>query len=139
MSNPYAQQPPATPWQPSQPDPYGQPQPSQHYPASGQQYPAYGQSPYATGVPSNTSAIILTIVSALTTLSTCFIGIPSLVLGIMALTSNSTDPQGSRKKSRTGWIVLAINAGIVIVLGVVAAILLLAFSSGSPTISNSGF
>ena len=135
MSNPYAQQPPAPP----QPGPYGQPQPGQPYPTAGQQYPAYGQSPYATGSPSNTSAVILTIVSALTTLSTCVIGIPSLVLGIMALTSNSTDPQGSRKRSRTGWIVLAINAGVVVVLGILAVILILVFSSGSPTISDSGF
>ena len=74
--------------------------------------PAYGQSPYATGAPapSNTSAIILTIVSGVSMLSTAFlVGIPSLIFGIMALTSNSTDPVGSRKKSRTGWIIFAVN------------------------------
>jgi len=114
---------------PSQPDPYGQPQPGQQYPAYGQQYPGYGQSPYATGAPapSNTSAIILTIVSGLATLTTCFIGIPSLVFGIMALTSNNTDPVGSRKKSRTGWIILAVNAGLaalVVIIGVIAFVIL---------------
>jgi hypothetical protein len=139
MSNPYAQQPPASPWVPSQPDPYGQPQPGQQSPAYGQQYPAYGQSPYATGAPgpSNTSAIILTIVSGLATVTTCFIGIPSLVFGIMALTSNSTDPVGSRKKARTGWIVLAVNAAVVIVLGIILGIIFFA-ASNSPSVSNTG-
>lgn len=139
MSNPYAQQPPASPWVPSQPDPYGQPQPGQQYPAYGQQYPGYGQSPYATGgpAPSNTSAIILTIVSGLATLTTCFVGIPSLVFGIMALTSNSTDPGGSRKKARTGWIVLAINAALVVILVVVGLSVFLI--SGSSSTTGTGF
>lgn len=126
MSNPYAQQPPAQPYgQPyGQPParPYGQPQP-------GQQYPAYGQQPYATGphTETNASAIVLTIVSGIVMLSTCFIiGTPSLIFGIMALTSNSTDPVGSHKKAKTGWIIFAINFGVVVVLGVVGLGLLIA-------------
>jgi len=115
---------------PSQPDPYGQPQPGQQYPAYGQQYPGYGQSPYATGAlaPSNTSAIILTIVSGVSMLSSAFlVGIPSLIFGIMALTSNSTDPVGSRKKSRTGWIIFAVNAALaalVVIIVVIAFVIL---------------
>jgi len=110
---------------------YGQPQ-------YGGQYPAYGQSRYATGAPNNTSAIILTIVSGVSMLSTLFfVGIPSLVLGIMALTSNGTDPVGSRKKSRIGWIIYAINAALVIIFAVgIAALVLI---TGSTSDTNSGF
>jgi hypothetical protein len=110
MGNPYAQQPPA--------QPYAQQPPAQPY---GQQYPAYGQQSYLSGPPTdaNASAIVLTIVSGIIMLSTCFfIGIPSLVFGIMALASNSTDPTGSRKKTKTGWIIFAVNAGVVVLLAV---------------------
>lgn len=105
MSNPYAQPPPAQPYgQPT--DQYGQPQ-------YGQQYPAYGQSPYATGAaPSNTSAIILTILSVLSLCNVVAIG--SLVLGIMALTKTSTDPEGSRRSAKIGWIVFAVGWTVVI-------------------------
>jgi len=108
VSNPYAQQPPAPT--------YGQPQP-------GQQYPAYGQQTYATGAPStpaNTSAIILTILSFLSLCNILAIG--SLVLGIMALTKSSTDPEGSRRSAKIGWIVFAVSWVIVIVgfVGIIA-------------------
>ncbi len=129
VNNPYAQQAPT----------YGQQYPAPPY---GQQPPGYGQQYYATGaptVPSNTSAIILTIVSGLATMTTCVIGIPSLIFGIMALTSNSTDPVGSRKKSRTGWIVLAVNAGVVVLLAIIAVIGLIAFSGGSSGDFNTGY
>lgn len=132
MSNPYAQPPPAQPYgQPMYQ--YGQPQPGQHY-------PAYGQQPYPSGPPAetNASAIVLTIVSALATMSTCAIGIPSLVFGIMALTSNSTDPVGSRKKAKTGWIIFAINVAVVVGIGVILAIILFATSSGSSN-TNVGY
>lgn len=123
VSNPYAQQPPVqSHGQPA--GPYGQQQP-------GQPYPAYGQEFYPGGPPAetNASAIVLTVVSALAMMGTCFIGIPSLIFGIMALTSNRTDPVGSRKKSRTGWIIFAINAAVVVVLGVIFGIVLFAMSS----------
>ena len=129
-SNPYAQQPPA----PS----YGEQYPAQPY---GQQYPAYGQQYYATGAPSapsNTSAIILTIVSGLATVTTCVIGIPSLIFGIMALTSNTTDPVGSRKKAKTGWIIFAVNVGVLILL-IVGAIALFVVSGTSSTTFDSGY
>jgi len=136
VSNPYAQQPPAPYAQPVS-DPYGQP-PAPPY---GQQYPTYGQQYYATGAPSapsNTSAIILTIVSGLATITTCVIGIPSLIFGIMALSANSTDPVGSRQKSKTGWIIFAVNAGIVILLAVVA-IAFLVIGGTSSTTFDSGY
>jgi len=73
---------------------------------------------------------VLTIVSGIIMFSTCFtIGIPSLIFGIMALTSNNTDPEGSRKKSKTGWIIFAVNAVVVVLLGIVAFGLLVATGS----------
>ena len=141
VNNPYAQQPPAPPYG-QQPPAYGQQPPAPPY---GQQPPAppYGQQYYATGaptVPSNTSAIILTIVSGVSMLgSAFFVGIPSLIFGIMALTSNSTDPVGSRKKSRIGWIIYAVNAGVVVLLVIIAIIGLIAFSGGSSADFNTGY
>ncbi|MHB8274821.1 MAG: hypothetical protein ACYDC9_08665, partial [Dermatophilaceae bacterium] len=124
---PYAQQYPA----------YGQPNPY------GQQYPAYGQQPYATGAttaPSNTSAIVLTILSGVSMLFGNILTVGSLVFGIMALTSNSTDPVGSRKKTKTGWIVFAVVWAVGIV-GAIAAIILfvgLARTGGMPS-SGGGY
>jgi hypothetical protein len=137
MTNPYAQQPPTDPYGQSQ---HGQPAGQYGQPQYGQQYPAYGQSPYATGAtaPSNTSAIILTIVSGVSMLSSAFlVGIPSLIFGIMALTSNTTDPLGSRKKSRTGWIIFAVNAGVVALLVILAVIAFVILGTSTSNV-NSG-
>jgi hypothetical protein len=154
MINPYAQQPgvqssgqptyqygqPASQYGQQYP-PYGQAAPSQRYPPYGQpsqQYPPYGQQPYPTGPPveANTSGIVLTVVSGIIMLSTCFlIGIPSLVFGIMALTSNTTDPLGSRKHAKTGWIIFAVNLGVVVLLAI-AAIALLVVNSTSRSNPN---
>jgi hypothetical protein len=112
VNNPYAQQPYAQ--QPPVNNPYAQ------------QPPAYGPQYYATGaptVPSNTSAIILTILSVLSLCNVLAIG--SLVLGIIALTKNAADPQGSRRMTRVGWIVFAAGWAIMI-LGFFA---LMAFGS----------
>jgi len=132
VSNPYAQQPPAAPYAQPVSDPYGQ-----QFPA-----PPYGQQYYAPGAPaapSNTSAIVLTIVSGVSMLGTAFfVGIPSLIFGIMALNSNTTDPVGSRKKSRIGWIIFAVNVGILILL-IVGAIALFVVSGTSSTTFDSGY
>jgi hypothetical protein len=79
----------------------------------------------------------LTIVSALATVTTCVIGIPSLIFGIMALTSNSTDPVGSRKKSRTGWIIFAFNAGLILLAGVAILAIVIANTDGGSLNFNS--
>ena len=133
VSNPYAQQPPAPPYAQPVSDPYGQ-----QYPA-----PPYGQQYYAAGapaVPSNTSAIILTIVSGVSMLGTLFfVGIPSLIFGIMALSSNSADPIGSRKKARTGWIIFAINAGVALLVLIIGVIALIAISPSGTFNSDNGF
>jgi len=131
LGNPYAQQ-PGQPYGQQQPNqPYGQQPPPAPYGQAqpGAQYPAYGQQTYATGPhnETNTSALVLTIVSAIIMFSTCFtIGIPSLIFGIMGLTSNKTDPEGSRKKAKTGWIIFAVNVGVVVLLAIVGFGLLVA-------------
>ncbi|XAS75716.1 hypothetical protein V3G39_13790 [Dermatophilaceae bacterium Sec6.4] len=54
----------------------------------------------------NTSAIVLTVVSALSCLVGIFpAGLPGLVLGIIALSKQSSDLPRSRKFSKIGWIV----------------------------------
>ena len=151
MSNPYAQQPPPDPytqptgeygqptWSPPPPDPYGQPMGQGQYgqPQYGGQYPAYGQSRYTTGAPSNTSGIVLTIVSGVSMLGSLFmVGLPSLVFGIMALSSNSTDPVGSRKKARTGWIIYAVNAGLAVLVIIVGVIAILISATSGPNIDS---
>ena len=137
MSNPYAQQPPAeppaqpSPWSPQPADPYGQSQP-------GQPYPAYGQSPYQSGAPaaSNTSAIILTILSALSLCNILAVG--PLVLGIIALTKNSTDPAQSRRLTKIGWIVFAAIWAVGI-LGIIAYIVFFVALAGGTTNFGSGY
>lgn len=114
--------------------PYGQASPSSGIPPYGQvsPYPAYGQAPpytpYGQAPPyppygeapsslyqtpqQNVSAIVLTIVSALLTVSCYFslVGIVPLVIAIIALTKQGTDITGSRRLSRIGWIVLGVLA-----------------------------
>jgi hypothetical protein len=150
MSNPYAQQPPAQPYGQPQPaqqypaygQPYDQPQPAQQYPAYGQpydqpqpaqQYPAYGQQPYATGphIEPNGSAIVLTILSGLSLIFCNIFAIASLVVGIIALGKNSTDPARSRRLTKIGWIVFA-GVWALVILGLIA-FFALALSNGWST------
>src|SRR5674476_1235690 len=136
VSNPYAQQPPPPPYaqQPPPPpyaqqtaQPYGQPQP-------GPQYPAYGQQSYATGTHTepNGSAIVLTVLSGISLFVCNILAIASLVLGIVALTKNATDREGSQRLTKIGWIVFA-GVWVLGVLVVIAYIVLFAtaISNGS--------
>ncbi|MFC7491217.1 MULTISPECIES: hypothetical protein [unclassified Knoellia] len=129
-TNPYAATPPPAPQ-----DPYAVPQPAYDpYAASGAQgqqagYPAYQapgqwQTPppgYGAPPPQNTSALVLTIISGIVTVSCCLPGIAPLILGIMALSKQSTDPEASRRLSKWGWIAFAIGAGLA-VIGLIAFI-----------------
>jgi len=112
VSNPYAQGPPPPPYAQGPPPPaYGQAQ-------SGQQYPAYSQQPYGTGqqAPANASAIVLTVLSGVSVVSCNILAIASLVLGIVALTKNTTDHEGSRRLTKIGWIVFAAVWGVAILV-----------------------
>lgn len=133
---PYPAQPAAYP-QPAayQPNPYAQPAPYQPNPTG--QPPVYGgyaapPSAYAAPREQNTSAIVLTIVSGLLAFSCYFslAGIPSLILGIIALTKQGTDIEGSRRMSKIGWIVLAV-VGALCVLTIIGFIVFAAVSTKS--------
>src|SRR6185436_11240256 len=116
----YGQQPPVQPYGQQPPvQPYGQQPPVQPYGQQPpvQQYPGYGQQSYATGAPreANGSAIALTILSVASLLFCNFFALVSIVVGIMALTKNSTDPEGSRRLTKTGWITFAVAWVVAIV------------------------
>lgn len=131
-SNPYA--PPAQP-----PAAYG------HQPAYGQQpthgQPAYGQ-PYAgtyVRPTNNGSGLALTIVSAV---SVAFCGgllvIPALIFGIVSLTKQSSDPEGSRRMSRNGWWAYGIGVAVSLV-AVIAAIAFFVASESSGSVTYDGY
>lgn len=108
--NPYG-----SPAGPPPPTPYGAPAPGQ--------YP-YTAPPVGYGPPrSNTSAIILTVASGIALVACCGIfQLPALVLGIIALTRQTTDPAGSARMARRGWIAFGIGIGVMalLVLGYIA-------------------
>lgn len=118
---------------PAPPPPYGQGPTQGSYappPSPGQPYPSYGQyGAYAPGLasgyappPQNTSALVLTIASGISLVFCAgLLTIPSLILGIIALTRNAEDPADSRRKSRLGWILFAV-AWVVTVAAVIAVI-----------------
>ena len=118
QSNPYAApQPPPLGQNPYSASPYGDPN---------SPYGAPPQSYYQQQAPQqNTSALVLTIVAAIGTL-TCCLPVPALILGIIALTKQTTDPENSAKLAKYGWItfgvmvVLAILAFVLYVVGIVA-------------------
>jgi len=103
----------------------GYPPPAQGYPGPGgpaypgQPYPSYGPqssgpgmpSPYAQSVPvKNGSAITLLIVSIVLTFFGCGLGIPSLVMSIIALNKGSRDGASARSTVRAGWITFSVLA-----------------------------
>ena len=147
VNNPYAQQ---APTYGQQPPTYGQQYPAPPYgqqaPTYGQQHPAppYGQQPpgysqqyYATGAArSNTSALVLTILSALSLFNVLSVG--SLILGIIALNKSSTDPQGSRRMTKIGWIVFGVG-WVLVILGVFGLIALLVTTGSSSADFNTGY
>jgi hypothetical protein len=125
QQQPYPQQPYGQQVYGQQPYGYGQAPAGYTYPQAGQ--PAY--NPYAQpGRPgqgiTNVSAVVLLVVSGIATLGTCIIGLPSLIMAILALTKQDTDPEGSRRLTRWGWVTFA----ILMVLGVIAIALIVAIA-----------
>lgn len=81
--------------------------------AFGQQY---YDAPRQHAGGTNTSAVVLTVVSALSCLVGIFpAGIPGLVLGIIALTKQRNDLPRSHKFSKIGWIVWSVVTVISII------------------------
>lgn len=87
--------------------------------------------PYAPPTPPNTSAIVLVIISslALVTGYCCYIGIPGLVLGILGITKQSSDPEGAARLTKIGWITVAVLTALTVVA--VGLVILLAVPSES--------
>ncbi|MBO1753617.1 DUF4190 domain-containing protein [Allobranchiibius sp. CTAmp26] len=121
--------------------PYGQaekdPYPQGGYDAYGQQggYGGYQQQGYYSppspqGNGNNTSAIVLTVASGLAIFFCCGAGLPSLIMGIIALTKQAADPAGAARLAKIGWIVF----GVLVALAVIAFVGLIAlgtFAGGS--------
>ena len=123
--------------------PYGQLGPAQT-PHGEQPYgsTAYGQPPYSlppapySPPPQNGSALALTIVSAIATVLCCLLCLPSLILGIVALSKQSTDPHGAARLARWGWFALAGAAllAVVCIIGFFALVV----AGGSTTYDYEG-
>ena len=112
--------------------------------------PAYGSPPYGSpdspyGMPvpayyqsaapqSNTSALVLTIVGVIGTLSCC-LPLPALILGIIALTKQTTDPEQSARLAKYGWITFGVTVGI----AVVAFVLFVGFAMVSVPTTTTDF
>lgn len=119
--------------QPPLPYPQQQPQqpPTTQLPMAAP--PGAGAPPpyaYATPVrPVPASPIVLVILSALATMSVycCIIGIPSLTLGIIALTKNSSEPDEADRMTRYGWICFAATTAVHI-LAAIGFVVLIALS-----------
>lgn len=93
------------------PVPYGAPA---HPTAAGYQVPPMPTTYVAPR--QNTSAIVLTIVAGIMTVSCYFtlIGVVPLILGIVAMTRQNSDWEGSQRLSRIGWIVMAVLGGLAV-------------------------
>jgi hypothetical protein len=141
--------PPTGPTQATQPgaDPYAQPTAAYGQPY-GQSYgQSYGQPPaYAQPFPgtytqpaNNGSALALTIVSAVSVVM-CggLLVIPALIFGIVGLTKQSSDPEGSRRMSRYGWWAFGIGV-VVSILLVVGLFAFLIAAEGSGSFSYDGY
>lgn len=91
----YAAPLPTEPLPVPQPGPYGHPQPP--------------PNPYPTPPPTNSSAIVLTVFASLALASgyCCYIGIPSLVFGVLGITQQSSNPESAARMTRYGWICFA--------------------------------
>lgn len=93
------------------PSPYGSP------------FTPYGQQAYAAPQQSS-SALVLTILSAVGCLLCCLWFAPSLVFGIVALSRQSSDPASSARITRYGWV----SVGVMALLGVLLGVALFAWA-----------
>ena len=126
-----------------------QPQGTQGYPGypgypsgsgqpSGPPLPSGAPNPFGTPPPSsqpNTSAIVLTVLSGVATLTVycACIGLPSLIFGILGITKQSTDPEGAARMTKIGWIVFGVMTLLTVlaIAGVIAAAVMSESSSTS--------
>jgi hypothetical protein len=96
--------------------------------------PAYGGYPQPASTPG--ASIALVVVSGFFVICG-LIGVPSLVIGIVALTRARTQPHEARRLTWIGWLVLGILLALVVVI-VVIAIAVAASTSSSDDGSTIG-
>jgi len=73
-------------------------------------------APYGAPPQKNTSAIVLTVTSAVSLISCCnVLAIVPLVLGIVGLNRAGTDPQGAARSTKAGWITFAVTSALVVI------------------------
>lgn len=119
-----------------------QPQGTQGYPTSqgGPALPSGAPNPFgpppATTQP-NTSAIVLTVLSGMATLSVycACIGLPPLIFGILGITKQSTDPEGAARMTKIGWIVFVVMSALTALAAIGLFAWYLADTSSSPSTS----
>lgn len=105
---------------------------------AGPTLPSGAPNPFGTPPPSsqpNTSAIVLTVLSGVATLTVycACIGLPSLIFGILGITKQSTDPEGAARMTKIGWIVFGVMTLLTVlaIAGVIAAAVMSESSSTS--------
>ena len=105
---------------------------------AGPTLPSGAPNPFGTPPPStqpNTSAIVLTVLSGVATLSVycACIGLPSLIFGILGITKQSTDPEGAARMTKIGWIVFGVTTLLTVlaIAGLIAAAVMSESSSPS--------
>lgn len=74
--------------------------------------------------PPNTSAIVLTVVSGIYVITgyCCPIGIAPLILGILGISKNASDPEGAASLTKTGWIIFAALNVVLVIAAVIFVI-----------------
>jgi len=94
----------------------------QGYPR-GSEVTTHGDPPRNPASPRNRSAVTLLVVAGISSVVGCFLAIPAVVLGILAVVLQG-EPLRSAKFTRWGWIAYAIGA----TLTVLACAVLIAFA-----------
>ena len=120
------------PGAPGAPGPYGTPDAANPYGAPSAPYGTPPPSYYQSAPPqSNTSALVLTIISAIGTLSCC-LPLPALILGIVALTKQTSEPERSAQLAKYGWITF----GVMFALAALALVAFIGFSVATSSTSD---
>ena len=100
------------------PQPYGAyGQPAAYGQPVGHSTPPYGGYPQPASTPGATIALV--VVSGFFVLMG-LIGVPSLVIGIVALTRARSDPEDAHRLTWVGWLVLGILVALVVLIVVIA-------------------
>ena len=92
----------------------------------------YGPGPYAApgtyGAPQrNGSALALTITAGILSVLCCSVlTVPALILGIVGLSKQSTDPEGAARMTRYGWIAF----GVGVLVSILALTVFFALGAG---------